>query len=202
MTQAQWFEATGEFPSGAVIGRRCRHGLVTAQHPVECVTADECELVLGRLGLQLPTEAQWEYAASGAAKTRFWWGSEVKDADMGRYANLRDRSWGTPPFLDTDDGYLDTAPVGSYRPNRFGIFDCVGNVQEWCSDYLLAYDKARARPGDGLRAPTGTARILRGGSYCSHENFSHWNRRDDHDDRRQADIGVRPMRMLDPEDGR
>ncbi len=199
MTQGQWFQATGQFPSGAMIGRRCLHGVVTAQHPVECVTAIECELVLGRLGLLLPTEAQWEYAAGGGAKTRFPWGDDIDASRLGRAANLRDRSWGPAPFLEADDGYRDTAPVGSFLPNPFGLLDCIGNVQEWCRDHLEAYDTARPRPGDGLRAPTGTQRIVRGGSFSSLAHFSHWNRRNEPDDRRQIDIGVRPIRRLDPE---
>ena len=86
------------------------------------------------LSVQLPCEAEWEYACRAGTQTRFFWGDGEEQA--GHYANLADRSLEkeTPHTRDTisaDDGYPCLAPVGQFQPNDFGLYDMLGNISEW-----------------------------------------------------------------------
>lgn len=86
---------------------------------------------------RLPTQIEWEFAArGGTATTRYWGDSEEKACE---YANVRDESnkkeqgW-DGDYFDCNDGYPFSAPVGSFKPNQFGLHDMIGNVAEWCID--------------------------------------------------------------------
>ena len=117
---------------------------------------------------RLPSEAEWEYAArAGASAARYWEGGARRVCEM---ANVRDEALsaassnpGAP--VSCNDGHRTTAPVGSYPPNAFGVFDMLGNVMEWTQDcYLNTY---AAAPLDGTaheREPC-PMRVLRGGSF-------------------------------------
>ncbi len=113
----------------------------------------------------LPTEAQWEYAARAGTTTRFSFGD--RDEDLPRYGNLSDKndpsSWSRTDF---DDGHDVTAPVGSYRPSPWGLYDMHGNVWEWCTDdYHHDYKGA---PTDGrawIDSPRAGTRVVRGGGW-------------------------------------
>ena len=77
----------------------------------------------------MPTEAEWEYAARGGLKgKRYPWGNTEPDGSQCNYAD-RDEE------MVVDDGYAYNAPVGSYPPNRYGLYDMAGNVSEWCWDW-------------------------------------------------------------------
>jgi len=134
---------------------------------------------------RLPTEAEWEYAASGGTRSTFWWGNEVGKAN----ANCRDcgSSW---------DGQ-STAPVGSFAPNPFGLYDVHGNLWEWTTDCVnRSYEGA---PADGSAWLRGNciARVLRGGSWNLNSDYMRTTRRHHYDrDVRYYLHGFRVVRSL------
>ena len=134
-------------------------------HPVIHVSWNDAQKFCAHFGLQLPTEAQWEYAYRAGSCERFPWG----DAEAGAkgYGNIVDQAHKNRfpkanlwfPF---DDGFALIAPVGSYRPNAWMLHDMVGNVQEWCQDAASPYPEDGA---DESAVPGGkdSSRVMRGG---------------------------------------
>ncbi|NIW07246.1 MAG: SUMF1/EgtB/PvdO family nonheme iron enzyme [Nitrospinaceae bacterium] len=135
--------------------------------PVERVTWEEARQFCRKVGKRLPTEAEWERAARGDAKTAFPWGNRMAT----QRANICDRHcpkrWRETSI---NDGFATTAPVGSYPPNAFGLYDMVGNVYEWVADGY-SKDIYSTRPSKNPRGPAGGAskKVIRGGSWI---NFS------------------------------
>jgi len=130
-------------------------------HPVVQVAFEDAMAYARWRGRDLPTEAEWEFAArAGQDGKRYEWGDERPDPKAPR-AN----TWqGVFPAVDTaDDGYkARTAPVGCYPPSAYGLSDMTGNVWEWTSDWLQD-----GRPeGDPARS-----RIVKGGSFLCADNF-------------------------------
>ncbi|MEW6743106.1 MAG: SUMF1/EgtB/PvdO family nonheme iron enzyme [Planctomycetota bacterium] len=172
MTQGQWQRFTGVNPS--YYGPRSAFGnkIHDLSHPVEQVSWHAAYATLGQMGLELPTEVQWEYATR-AGTTSVWWTGDAKDSIAGT-ANLADRfareNRGESHWhyeLEFDDGYTMHAPVGSFRPNAFGLHDTMGNLWEWCLDWYGGYHYP-VQEGSGERLipePFRNAKIFRGGGF-------------------------------------
>ena len=115
-------------------------------HPVTSISYNDILAYCKWAGVRLPTLEEWEIAARAGSKTEYFWGSDKKQ--IGKYANV----WHGRDHLtaDTSDGYMYTAPVGSFTPNAWGLYDVYGNVFEFCDGQLVTdkNDKlAHARGG-------------------------------------------------------
>ncbi|TGO02803.1 3-oxoalanine-generating protein [Candidatus Thiomargarita nelsonii] len=109
---------------------------------------------------RLPTEAQWEYAARGGTDTKYWWGNTASH----EYANYGADQC-CSGLAKGKDRWKYTAPVGSFAPNPFGIYDTVGNVWEWCADSWDDSYKGAPTDGQVWRGGDENRRVLRGGSW-------------------------------------
>ncbi len=171
--------AKGEWSNGKRDNRNWRNPgfKQTERDPVVCVNHEDALAYIAWLnqrtngGYRLPSEAEWEYAARAGTKTARYWGDGVEQAHL--YANMADQSLrkhigpaaAVRSFIDGDDGYVFTSPVGSFRSNQFGLHDMLGNVWEWCADtWHASYEGA---PTDGSAWVDGGSpgRELRGGSW-------------------------------------
>jgi len=102
-----------------------------ANLPVDSVTWMEAQEYCQKMNKRLPTEAEWEYAARGGTTTQFYWGEQM---EAGK-ANFCDRECAlNVRFPEISDRFKNTAPVGSFPPNPFGLHDMAGNVSEWTFD--------------------------------------------------------------------
>ncbi len=121
-------------------------------------------------GYRLPTEAEWAYCARTTVSDnllKFPWGNWYPPSDKsGNYADAASGSVLANHLADYRDGFVVSAPVGSFSPNRFGLHDLGGNVEEWCNDYYRIYQK---KPGkifvDPLGPDEGNFRVIRGSSW-------------------------------------
>ena len=153
VTQAMWQSAAGTDPSE----------FKGAQNPVECVSWNDCQEFCRKLSsklsgsVSLPTEAQWEYACRAGTTTAYSFGNSLNGTD----ANCN----GYQPYGTAANGpYLEkTAPVKSYAPNGWGLYDMHGNVREWCSDCYGPY--AKSPVSDPTGPENGPGQVNRGGSW-------------------------------------
>ncbi|CAM2194958.1 Sulfatase-modifying factor enzyme domain-containing protein [Paraburkholderia kururiensis] len=118
---------------------------------------------------RLPTEEEWEYAARAGTTTPMYWGRDR--TQQCTYENARDLSeekmGPDGPHVNCDDGYARTSPVGSFKPNPWGLFDMLGNAYQWISDcsHIGYHDYLRAPPAAG--APDCRMRVVRGASWVT-----------------------------------
>ncbi len=108
---------------------------------------------------RLPTEAEWEHAARAGTRTPYFFGSDKSKLVL--YVNFAAKGNETGE-KDLYDGQAVPTPVGSFRPNPWGLYDILGNVYEWCSDwYVDEYETVDAR--DPVGPASGEDRVLRSG---------------------------------------
>ncbi|QYH37099.1 formylglycine-generating enzyme family protein [Salinibacterium sp. M195] len=142
-------------------------------HPVTHISFNDAEAYCAWAGRRLPTEAEWELASRGGIdQAKYPWGDDEMDAGGWRTNIFQ----GDFPRTNTlDDGYLTTAPVRSFEPNGYGLFQTVGNIWEWCADWYDPNFYATLPVDSPTENPTGpaagTVRVLRGGSYLCHISY-------------------------------
>ena len=133
-----------------------------------------CRWLRGQTGknYRLPTEAEWEYAAgNGSEHTRYSWGMDDPKGDQ-KLGNLKDNGSGwTDGFPGYSDGFQFLAPVGSFKPNKFGLYDMTGNAWEWCSDWFEKYNDLPQKDPQGPSILQG-GKIYRGGGW---DGIPYWS---------------------------
>ena len=168
---ANWREPTG--PGSTIEGKD--------DYPVVHIAWFDAKAYADWAGKSLPTEAQWEYAAKGGSDdTRFAWGNTFRPEGQ-----IMANTWdGKFPYLNTkDDGYDRSAPIKTYPPNGYGLYDTAGNVWEWTAD-LYRDDRHVQLARQGLvHNPSGPdtaadvvnrgapSRVMKGGSYLCHVDY-------------------------------
>ena len=152
VTQEQWEVIMGENPS-------TKKGV---KLPVTDVSWNDCQKFIKKLnaktngGYRLPTEAEWEYACRAGTSTAYSFGDEITPKDANYKVSKLDNS--------------EAVAVGSYKANRFGLYDMHGNVWEWCEDWKDDYPEGAVTDPKG--PGTGTSRVLRGGSFNFVESWA------------------------------
>ncbi|MDR1608697.1 MAG: formylglycine-generating enzyme family protein [Deltaproteobacteria bacterium] len=165
VTQQQWISVMGDNPSS-------QKGM---DNPVNKVSWVDAKIFILRLNrkeghsrYRLPTEAEWEYAARAGTTSAYYFGDD--ESKLGEYAwfnpNSRPQTPGRIP-----DTFGTPQPVGQKPPNAWGLYDILGNVQEWTEDWFGETYYANSPSTDPQGPSSGIARVLRGGSWYSPERF-------------------------------
>jgi len=142
--------------------------------PVVCVSWKDAEAYVAWLSkktkkrYRLPTELEWEYAARAGNKDARHFGDDA--AELCRFGNGADqdakKAFPEWPVSACSDGFVHTAPVGSLKPNAFGLHDMLGNAAEWTSDCWKVPGSESASTGEtGAAAPDCNRRVVRGGAF-------------------------------------
>jgi formylglycine-generating enzyme required for sulfatase activity len=205
-----WVDANGRFSDTK--GRSFRHPGFGQDdtHPAVCISWEDAKAYAAWLanktgkGYRLLSEAEYEYAARAGTTTRYPFGNDPKKlcsygngADLSLKGYSQFSSW-TGVFA-CDDGYIFTAPVGSFAPNSFGLYDMSGNVWEWVDDCY--HDGYSGAPTDGSTWISGNCdlRVVRGGAWNRVQRsfrsaYRSWNATD----YRNWSYGFRVARALSP----
>ena len=159
VTGASWKQPEG--PGSSTDGR--------LDHPAIHISWNDAMAFCAWSGTRLPTEVEWEFAARGGLdQRRYPWGDELMPGGKHR-CNIWQGKF--PERNSKADGYLSTAPVDTYDPNGFGLYNMSGNIWEWCADWWTS----GPHPGENVIDPTGPesgeARVMRGGSYLCHKSY-------------------------------
>lgn len=202
-----WNHETAEFEMRDEYSWRTTGFPQRDNHPVVNVSwndvAEFCRWLDRKEGLtvRLPTEAEWEYACRAGTTTDYFPGNEIEN--VAQVGNVADAAFAEQfPALEgavkANDGHAYTAPVGSFEPNAFGLFDMHGNVWEWCAD-CFAVDYYAQSPADNPTGPiSGEERVYRGGGWfnCA-RGFRSSSRSGDRPENRHLTLGFRIVAAAD-----
>jgi formylglycine-generating enzyme required for sulfatase activity len=149
-------------------------------HPINCVDWEMADKFCHEQGKRLPTEAEWEFAARGPDGRKYPWGDDDPAAGHLNACGKECVAWGLKngieekAMYDVDDGFANTAPVGSFPKgaSRYGVKDVVGNVWEWVADYFGEYGREELKDPKG--PATGEERVIRGGGWNG--SYASWVR--------------------------
>ena len=147
-------------------------------HPVACVSWDDASAYVQWLKqktgkkYRLLSEAEWEYAARAGSTTARFWGEDGNiSCSYANGADLNAKAFVQGTFskivANCDDGYAHTAPVGSFKPNAFGLYDMLGNVSEWTQDCWNPDYAGAPLDGRSWTSEACTARVFRGGGWAN-----------------------------------
>ena len=168
VAQAPWWckvpGATWNHPEGPGSGVEDR-----LTYPVVHVSWNDAKAYTLWASKQLPTEAQWEYAARGGLEQKLYpWGDDLTPEGKHR-CNI----WqGQFPAEDTaQDGFAGSCPVDAFPPNGFGIYSATGNVWEWCADWFHTAFTSGASIHDPTGPRLGQAKVMKGGSFLCHASY-------------------------------
>ena len=147
----------------------------TDKDPVVCINWHDAKLYVEWLSrstgkhYRLLSESEWEYVARAGTTTQRYWGNDYDHTLQCLYANGADiatqRVYEDWTGADCDDGYAYTSPVGTYRPNSFGVYDMLGNVLQWVEDCFQDTYEGASVDGTALTPAVCLKRVLRGGAW-------------------------------------
>ena len=145
----------------------------TDEHPVVNVSWNDavafCNWLSAEEGktYRLPTEAEWEYACRAGTATAYFFGDDPED--LAKYANLADamfkQKFPVRRAIKASDGFVFTAPAGSFQPNPLGLYDMLGNSWQWCSDWYDRDYYHGSPTADPSGPDVGVDHVRRGGGF-------------------------------------
>lgn len=169
VTQAIWKRIMGNNPSCT----NWAFGPPDAEQPVDSVSWNDCQDFCEKTGLELPTEAQWEYACRAGTQSKYYWG----DSMDGKYCWWYENSTGDPINIVGNDLGDQTHWVATKNPNAFGLYDMIGNVWEWCRDIKGTYSSEAQKNPVNTSAVEAHGFVVRGGGFNTKEVQLHSTRR-------------------------